>query len=108
MRIPERAAADGGDVFPRLGDDGGRLQQHAQGPEVGVHPHRVVRLDPPALGHEPVGLLDAPLGVTAVGAHVPLAHGAVRARCRIGTADDPHYVLTDGEATRTGVDHPAE
>ena len=107
-RIPEGPPADGGDMLPRLGRHGGGLQQHPQRAQALIHPHRVVRLDPPALRHEPVDLLDAAFGVAAVGTHVPLADRAVRAGHRIGPADDPHHVLTDRKAARARVDHPAE
>ena len=68
----------------------------------------VLRLDPPPLGHEPVHLLDSPLGVPAVGAHVPLTHGAVRARRRIGAAHDADDMVAHGQPGRSGIDHPAQ
>jgi hypothetical protein len=95
-------------VLPGLGHHRGRLQEHPEHPQVLVDPDRVVGFDAPALGHEPIDLLDAPLGVTAVGAHVPLADGAVRAGRRVGSADDPHHVFTDAKAAGTGVKHPTE
>ena len=63
----------------------------------------------PALGHEPVDLLDAALGVLAVPAHVPLSHRAVRTGHRIGTPDDADDKVTLFEpAARARVHHPAE
>ena len=77
---PVRPVADRFDVLPGLGHDGGRLEQHAEDPERRVHRDERTRLHPPALGHEAVICLDAALGVLAVPAHVPLAHGAARTR----------------------------
>ena len=84
-------------------------EQHAEEPERRVDPHRVLGLDPPALGHEAVDLLDAALGVLAVAAHVPLADGAVRARDGVGPAHDADdQVALLQAAARAGVDDPAE
>ena len=55
-RLPERPLADGSDLLPRLGDDRRRLEQHAEEAERRIDLHRVLRLDPPALGHEAVDL----------------------------------------------------
>ena len=69
----------------------------------------VARLDPPALGHEPVDLLDAALGVLPVAAHVPLADRAVGARHRVGAADDPDDQVAGLQAAvRPRVDDPAQ
>ena len=87
-RLPVRALADQAHLLPRLGDDGGRLEEHAEQAERAVHLHRVLRLDAPPLGHEAVDLLDAALGVLAVAAHVPFADGAIGARHGIRPADD--------------------
>ena len=57
---------------------------------------------------KPCDLLDAALGVAAVGAHVPLAHRAVRARHRVGPAHDAHDVLADRQPGGPGVDHPPQ
>ena len=89
-RLPERARAHRADHLPGLGNDGRRLQQDAEEAEGWIELGEEARLDPPALGHEPVDLLDAPFRVLAVAAHVPLADRAVRTRHRIRTADDPH------------------
>src|SRR4030095_13401932 len=70
-RLPEGALAHRDDLFPGLGDDSCGLQQATEAPERTVHLHRLLRLDPPALGHEAVDLLDATLGVLTVAAHVP-------------------------------------
>ena len=69
----------------------------------------VLRLDPPALGHVAVDLLDPALGVLAVAAHVPLADGAVGAGDRVRAADDPHHqvALLQG-ARRARVEDAAE
>ena len=77
-RLPERPSADRRDVLPRLRENHHRLEQNPEEAEALVHPHRILGFDSPALGHEPVHLLDASLGVTAVGAHVPFPHRAVR------------------------------
>jgi hypothetical protein len=93
LRLPERPLADERHLLPRLGHDRGGLEQHAEQPEPRVHLDCVLGLDPPALGHEAVDLLDAALGVLAVPAHVPLAHRAVRTGNRVRAADDAHYEI---------------
>ena len=108
-RLPERALADGLHLFPRLGHDGGGLEQHAQQPERAVHLHRVFGLDPPALGHETVDLLDAALGVLAIPAHVPLADRAVGAGHGIRAPDDARDEVAFLEsAARARVQHAAK
>ena len=92
--LPERASAHDADELPGLGHHGGRLHQHPEVAERGIHLGEVTRLDPPALGHEPVDLLDAALGVLPVAAHVPFADRAVRARHRVGAPDDPDDQVT--------------
>ena len=75
----------------------------------GIHLGEVTRLDPPALGHEPVDLLDAALGVLPVAAHVPFADRAVRARHRVGAPDDPDDQVTGlHAAVGPRVDDPAQ
>ena len=93
-RLPERARPHGRDQLPGLRDHGGRLEQHREEAERRVHLGEVARLDPPALGHEPVDLLDAPLGVLPVAAHVPFTDRAVGARHRVGASDDPDDQVT--------------
>ncbi len=108
-RLPERPLADGSDLLPRLGNDGGGLEQHAQETEGSVDLHGVLGLDSPALGHEPVDLLDASLGVLAIPAHVPLAHGTVGARHWVRTANNADHEITLLErAARARVHHAAE
>src|SRR4029453_11521086 len=107
--LPEGALADRRDLLPGLGDDSGGLQENPEEPEKAVHLHRVLGFDPPALGHEAVDLLDAPLGVLAIAAHVPLTHRAVRARDGVWTADDPHHQIALPEpADRARVNHAAQ
>ena len=97
------------DLLPGLRDDGRGFQQHAEQAERRVDLHRVLGLDPPALRHEAVDLLDAALGVLAVAAHVPFADRAVRARHRVGTPDDADDQVALAErAGRTRVDDAAE
>jgi hypothetical protein len=67
-RLPERSLTDHAHLLPRLRDDSGGLEQHAEHAERWVDLHHVLRLDTPPLGHEPVDLLDAALGV------LPLRH----------------------------------
>ena len=108
-RLPEGALADRAHLLPRLGDDGRGLEQHAEQAERWVDLHRVLGLDPPALGHEPVDLLDAALGVLAVAAHVPLAHRAVGARHGVGPPDDAdHEIALLERAVRARVHHAAQ
>ena len=74
-----------------------------------VHLGEVARLDPPSLGHEPVDLLDAPLGVLPVAAHVPFADRAVGTRHRVGASDDPDdQVARLHAAVRPRVQDPAQ
>src|SRR5262249_56790819 len=85
------------------------LEENSEQPERPIDPHRVLGLDPPPLGHEPVDLLDPALGIAAVAAHVPLADGTVRARDGIGTADDPDdQVAGRKRARRARVQDAAE
>src|SRR3974377_621888 len=109
LRLPERALADGRDLLPRFRDDRRRLRGHAGEPAGPVHLDPVLGLDPPALRHEAVDLLDAALGVLAVPAHVPLADRAVRTRDGIGAshdADDEIALLQRGG--RAGIEDAAE
>ena len=107
-RLPERPSADRRDVLPRLRENRRRLEQDPKDAQALVDLHRILGFDSPAIGHEPVHLLDASLGVTAVGAHVPFPHRAVRTGHGIGSPHDPDDVVADGETTRSWVDHPAE
>ena len=63
-------------------------------PEGAVNLDRIIGLNPPALRHVAVNLLDAPLSVLAVSAHVPLAYSTVGTRDRIRTSDDTHDKIT--------------
>jgi hypothetical protein len=49
-----------------------------------------------------------PLGVAAVGAHVPFANGAVRARHRVRSAHNAHNMVADREFGGSRVEHPAQ
>ena len=71
-----RAPADALGVVPGLGEDAGRLEQHAKDAQIGVDLDGEFRLDAEALGAVAVPLLDAALGVAPVAAHVPFALGA--------------------------------
>jgi hypothetical protein len=108
VRVPEGPLADDEDLLPCLGDDRGGFQEDGQDAKALVHPDRVVRLDAPALGHKSVDLLDAALGVAPVGAHVPLAHCAIGAGRRIGSAHNTHDMLADREPAWPRVDDSAE
>ena len=78
-------------LLQRFRDDRRRLEKHApSNPRAGSTLTAYSCTDSPALGHEAVNLLDAALGVPAVAAHVPLTHGAARARDGIRVADDAH------------------
>ncbi len=107
-RLPECAPADGDDLLPRLGDHRGRLEQHAENAQRRVDLHHVLRLDPPALGHESVDLLDATFRVLAVAAHVPLTHGTVRAGHGVGAPHDAHHQITLLQAAPARVGHPTQ
>ena len=109
LRFPEGALPHEHDLLQRLRDDGHRLEQHAEEAERRVHLDRVLGLDAPALRHEPVDLLDPALGVLAVPAHVPFAHGAGRAGHRVRAANDAdHEVALLEPAARARVEHSAE
>ena len=109
LRLPEGPVADRDDLLPRLGDDGRRLEQHAQESErrstfMAYSGSIRQRSD-----MKPSICLDAALGVLAVPAHVPLAHRAVGAGHGVGAADDAdHQVAFLQPAARARVDHPAE
>ena len=106
---PGGPAADLLDVVPGLGHDGGRFEQHAEGAEGGIHRDQVVGVDAVALGGVAVPGLDAPLGVLAVGAHVPVTGRAGRAGNGVGQADDADDQVSWGESgTRCGLGHPAQ
>ena len=77
-------------------------------PRLAVDPDDVLGLDPPPLGHEAVRLLDAALGVAAVGAHVPLADRTVRARHRVRPSHDAHDMVSHRQPGGPRVEHPAE
>ena len=106
---PGGPAADLLDVVPGLGHHGGRLEQHAEGAEGGIHRDQVVGVDAVALAGVAVPGLDAPLGVLAVGAHVPVTGRAGRAGNGVGPADDADDQVSWGESgTRCGLCHPAQ
>ena len=86
------------DVLPGLGDDAGRLQQHAERFQLRVELDREIRLDAELFGAVAVARLDAALGVLAIAAHVPFADGAGRARHRIGPAHDADHQIAALEA----------
>ena len=108
-RLPEGPLTDHAHLLPRLRDDGRGLEQHAEQAERWIDLHDVLGLDPPPLGHEPVDLLDAALGVLAVPAHVPLAHRAVRTRHGVGPPDDAdHQIALLERGVRAWVHDPAQ
>ncbi len=97
-RLPVSALADTFDVFPRLGHDASRLQQHAALGKLRIHPDREPLVDAVTLGGEAVQALDAVLCEAAVLAHVPLALSAARARQRIRLANDAADPLSGRKA----------
>src|SRR6476620_10911624 len=109
MWRPGRPGADPFDVVPGLGHDRGRFDQHAQDAEGGIHRHQVLGTDAVALRGVAVPRLDPPLGVPAVGAHVPVAGRAGRAGDGVGTAYDADDEVPGGEAgTRWRLSHLAQ
>jgi len=92
-------------VVPGLGDDGGRLEQHAEDAESGIHRHQVLGVNAVALGGVTVPGLDPPFGVLAVGAHIPVPGRAGRARNGVRPAhdaDDQVPGLEPGSRRRLG------
>ena len=101
--------ADAVDLLPGLGHHAGGLEEHAEPAQSGVDLDHEVGLDPVALRAVAVALLDPALGVLAVVAEIPLAHGAVGAGHRVGPADDPdHQVAGRHRGPGRGLEHPAE
>jgi len=108
-RLPERPRAHRPDLLPGLGHHGGRLEQHPEDPQRGVELGVETRLDPPPLRHEAVDLLDAPLGVEPVAAHVPLTRRAVGARHRVRPPDDADHQVPGRQARHgPGIQDPAQ
>jgi len=64
--------------------------QYGKKAEGMVYFYRILRLDAPTFGHDPVDLLDAAFRVLTVLAHIPLAYGAMRTGNWIRTADNTH------------------
>jgi hypothetical protein len=85
-------------MVPGFGHDRGRFQEHSEIAQTRVHLDEELRRDPESLSGVPVVLLDAPLGVQAVAAHVPLADGAVRARKGVRPAHDGDHQLAGSKA----------
>jgi hypothetical protein len=101
--------ADFLDVIPGLGHYGGRLEQHAEDSERGIHGDQVLGVDAVTLGSKAVTALDTPFGVPAVHAHVPVPRRAGRAWDRIAPAHDAdHEVSGDESGFPGGLGHPAE
>jgi hypothetical protein len=92
-------------VLPGLGEHARRLEQHARGAEARIDLHQETRRGAPALGGEPVGLLDAALGVATVATHVPFAERAIQARHRVGMSHDADDHVADAEAAVRGRIH---
>ena len=89
LRLPcPRAPADAFGMIPGLGDDAGRLDQHAGIAERTIDLDEEVGLDAEKIRTISVAFLDAALGVAAVAAHIPFADRAGGARHRIGPAHD--------------------
>jgi hypothetical protein len=63
-------------------------------PSETVNLHRVLRLDPLALPHEPVNLFDTALSVLAAAAHVPFTHCAIWAGNGVRATNDADYQIT--------------
>src|SRR5579863_9975799 len=97
-RPSARTGADALGMIPGLGDDAGRLDQHAVEAERGIELDQKVRLDTEKIRAVAVALLDAALGVAAVAAHIPFADGATRTRHRIGPAHDTDDKIARFEA----------
>ena len=109
LRCPRRPVADLFNVVPGLGHDGGGLEQHAENPEAGIHRDQVLRVDTVALGRIAVTALDAPLGVHAVQAHIPVPSCARRTRNRIAPTDDADHEVSGTETGPRGcLDNPAQ
>jgi hypothetical protein len=109
LRCPRRPAADLLDMVPGLGQHGGGLEQHAEDPEGGIHRDQVLRVDAVALGRITVTAPDAPLGVLAVQAHIPVPRRARRAGDRITPADDADHEVPGAESGPRGcLGHPAQ
>src|SRR5258705_6437675 len=97
------------DLFPRLRDDGRRLQQHTDLGQAAVEGDDRVRLRAPPFARESVQSFDAVLGVPAVAAHVPFADSACGARHRIRPADETDHEVAPGYAAiRRRFEHPSE
>jgi hypothetical protein len=108
-RFPVGALTDPLDVFPRLGYDAGRLEQHADLGKRGVDLHGKAVVDAVALGGIAVAGVDPALGVSPVAAHVPLAAGAVRARHVVGATHDADDQIADGHRRLgRGFEHAAK
>src|SRR3984957_14413272 len=75
-------------MIPGLGDDAGRLDQHAGVAERVIDLDQKVGLDAEKIRAVAVAFLDAALGVAAVAAHIPFADGTGGTRHRIGPAHD--------------------
>src|SRR5262249_34467285 len=99
---PPRALADALGVVPRLGQNAGGLQTDARARQRGVDFTRELRFDAEVSGPVAVALLDAPLSVTPVAAHVPFAGSASNARLGIGPTHDSDNEVPGREATPVG------
>jgi hypothetical protein len=80
-------------LLPGLSQHAGRLGEDAELTERGVNRDRKVLLEGHELGAVAVKCLDAPFGVAAVAAHVPLRAGAAGARLGIRPAHDAGHQL---------------
>src|SRR6185503_14501260 len=109
-RFPRRRAlANAAHMLPGLGNNAGRLHQHAEHAERWVELDQEVRFDAEILRAVAVTFLDAALGVLAVAAHVPDAGGAGWARHGIWSAHDAGDEVARLEAgARRRFLHPAE
>ena len=109
FRCRRGPAADLFDVVPGLGYYGGGLQQHAENAEGRIHRDQVLRVDPVTLGRVAVTVLDPPLGVPAVHAHIPVPGCARRARNGVASADDADHQVAGAESgPRGGLCHAAQ
>jgi hypothetical protein len=109
FRFPEEALSHRENLLQCFHDDRRRLEKYAENSQGRVYLDRVFGFDPPPFGHVTVNLFDAPLGVLAVAAHVPLTHRTIGAGNRVGTQDNSrHEIPFFKSGGRPGIDHAAE
>ena len=88
-RLPHAgAASDAFDVVPSLGEDAGGLEQHAENAQCWLDLDREFGLKAEAFRAVTLPVLDTPLGVAPVAAHIPLPGGTGDAGLRVRPAHD--------------------